>query len=157
MISDEERRQFEEYACNGLDEYITTVVSACKAHRDAHLRTRIIGWFEPIYLVVQRLVPVAAIAIQAYPTPGSLVLGSIVGALQIAERLFEYQAKTMQILAQMGSKLQTLLTYENDLYEDNNFVNKALALVFGDILTFCSRAFKFMTHKGSFTCKSKGL
>ena len=159
-FSEDDRKVFEDHACHGIEEYMDKLVNACQLHRDAHIRHKIYAWFEPIVNSVRLFVPVAESAMKAAPIPGAAVLGGIVALISIAERLFEYQKRSMQMLEEISISLRTLLIYEKDLYKDIDLVTKALELVYGDILTFCSRAIHFLvdkTEKGDLRARIKGF
>jgi hypothetical protein len=118
---------------------------------------KVVKWFQPMFKAIDLFTPVAAVAIQAYPNPGSLVLGGIVGVLNLASRFISYQKLTVQMLAKMGKKAEILLEYERDLYKDDNRVQSALVDVYGDILAFCAKAFRFFTAKGELLARIKGV
>lgn len=153
----EERKKFESYACNGLSDYVQKLEAACWRHRKESYSLRILDWFEPILKAVELFIPSASLAVQAFPNPGSLVLGAIVGVLQVTSRLLNYQKLTVQMLARMGRKARILLDYEKDLYKDNDDVQIALVYVYGNIIAFCQKAFRFINDKGQLRAKVKGL
>lgn len=156
-LGEEERKKFESYASSGLADYLEKLEAACQRHREEHYGFKVIAWFEPIFKVAELFTPVASVAIQAYPNPGSLVLGGIVGVLQTTNRLLSYQKLTVQMLAKMGRKARKLLEYEKDVYRDDYPVQRALVQVYGDILVFCQKAFRFLTEDGQVRAKVKGL
>ena len=157
-LSDKERTLFESHACNGLTKYVEEIEAAYQRHRDSkHALLKFQEWFEPIFKAVELFTPAAAVAIQAYPNPGSLVLGGVVGILQITSRLLDYQKRTVQMLERMGRKTRVFLDYKNDIYKDDIRVQKALINVYGDILTFCQKAFKFMTKHGRSLARVRGM
>jgi hypothetical protein len=114
-------------------------------------------WFMPLFKAVELLTPAAGMAIQAYPNPGSLVLGGIIGILQLTNRLMFYQKSTLRMLVKMGRKAHILLEYERDVYKDDSAVQKAIIIVHGDILAFCQKAFRFLTKNGELRARVKGL
>jgi hypothetical protein len=156
-LGEEERKKFESYASSGLADYLEKLEAACQRHREEHYGFKVIAWFEPIFKVAELFTPVASVAIQAYPNPGSLVLGGVVAVLQITSRLLSYQKLTVQMLSKMGRKARILLDYEKDVYKDDYPVQKALVQVYGDIIAFCQKAFRFLTENGQLRAKVKGL
>lgn len=115
---------------------------ACENHQNA--RRKIAQWFEPFFRSVDSFVPAATVAVQAWPNPGSLVLGGIVGVVQITKQYTDYQRRTLQTLARMGSKAEMLLDYETSVYRSSIAVQKALIEVHGSIIAFCVKAFRFV-------------
>ena len=63
------------HACDSFEEYMAKLFSACEQHQKESFRGRLMAWFEPIFHAMELLISPAVIAIQAYPSPGSLVLG----------------------------------------------------------------------------------
>lgn len=156
-LGEDERKTFESYACSGLADYLEKLEAACQKHREESYGFKVIDWFEPMFKAVELFTPAAAVAIQAYPNPGSLVLGGIVGVLQTTSRLLSYQKLTVQMLAKMGRKARILLEYEKDVYKDDFPVQKGLVEVYGDIIAFCQKALRFLTENGQLRAKVKGL
>jgi hypothetical protein len=156
-LGEEELRKFESYACSGLADYLEKIEAACQRHREESYGFKVIDWFEPLFKAVELFTPAVAVAIQAYPNPGSFVLGGIVGVLQTTRRLLSYQKLTVQMLAKMGKKARILLEYETDVYKDDYPVQRALVQVYGDIIAFCQKAFRFLTENGQLRAKVKGL
>ena len=156
-LGDEERRQFESYACNGLAEYTTRLAAACQKHRDESKIFRVFDWFEPLLKAVDLFVPAAAVAIQAYPNPSSLVLGGIVATLQTTSRLLNYQKLAIQMLSKMGKKTVVFMEYEKEIYKDDYLVQRALVEVYGDIIDFCRKAVRQVNEKGKLQIKVKGV
>ena len=110
-----------------------------------------------MYKAVELFTPAASVTIQAYPNPGSLVLGGIVGLLSVTNRLLSYQKLTMQMLSKMGKKARVLLEYDKDIYKDEMSVQSALINVYRDIIIFCQKAFQFLTKNGQPRARVKGL
>lgn len=156
-LSEEEKTAFESRACNGLADYVDKLEAACQRYRDESSLFLILDWFEPIFTAVDLFVPPASTAIQAYPNPGSLVLGGIVAVLQATSRLREYQRLTLQLLAKMGRTARIVTKYEKELYNDEPSVQEALVVVYGDILVFCQKACSFLADKNHFNARVKGL
>lgn len=144
-LKEEEVNLFESHACQNLAAYLERLELACQNHQRARLK--IMEWFEPIFKAVELFTPAAAVAIQAYPNPGSLVLGGIVGILQITSRLIHFQKLTLQMLARMGRKAHVLLEYQTNVYKYDASVQKALVRVYGDIIAFCLKAFQILDGK----------
>jgi hypothetical protein len=153
----DEREKFESYACDGLAEYLEKLEAACQKHRDESHAFKVIDWFEPIFKAVELFMPAAKMVAQAYPNPGSLVLGGIVGVINITGRFRDYQKLTMQMLARMGRKARILMEYENDVYKTEYRVQCALIDVYGDILSFCQKALRFATENGKLLARVKGF
>lgn len=144
--------------CQGLSDYLQTLEAACERNRIESLGIKVAEWFEPIFKVVELLTPAAAVAVQAYPNPGSLVLGGIVGVLQTANRVVQYQKLTVQTLARMGAKARVLFEHEGYLYAEDKGVQTTLLEIYGDILDFCTAAFRLVENKkGSLLAQTRGL
>ena len=156
-IEEDERRNFESRACRGLAEYLAELANASQAHRDESRAFRFIDWFEPLYTAVELFMPAATVAIQAYPNPGSLILGGVIAALQATQRLRDYHKLTVQLLARMGRKAHILQAYETVVYKSDDQIQKALVEVYGDIIDFCQNAVKLATKHKKTIVKVKGL
>jgi len=156
-LGEKERKKFESYACNNLADYVQKLEAACERHKKESYALKILDWFEPILKAVELFTHPASLAVQAFPNPGSIVLGAIVGVLQVTNRLLNYQKLAVQMLARMGRKARILLDYERDVYKDNDDVQIALVHVYGDIIAFCQKAFRFVNEKGQLRAKVKGL
>ena len=113
--------------------------------------------FKPIFSLVELFTPAAAVAIQAYPNPGSLVLGGIVGVLQITRRIRSYQERALQMLEKMSRMVGVLFEYGEAIYKEEYAVKHALLSVYGDIVAFCRKAFRFVTEHGHLLAKVKGV
>lgn len=101
--------------------------------------------------------PAVGVAIQAYPNPGSLILGGIIGAMQATSRFHDYQRLTVQLLARMGRKAHILQEYETMVYKSDIQVQKALVDVYGDMIQFCQKAVQFTTKNGKLIARVKGF
>lgn len=157
-LGPEERKLFEAHVCNGgFPEYIEMLEAACQKHRDDSLGFKVMDWFQPIFKAIELYTPVAALGVQAYPNPGALVLGGVVGLVQLTSRLQQYQKLAIQMLARMGRKARVFLDYETDIYNDDYRVQIALVNVYGDILDFCQKAVQPLKVKGKLSAKIKNL
>lgn len=94
--------------------------------------------------------------LQAWPNPGSLVLGGIVGIIHVTRQYTDYQKRTLQLLKRMCGKAELLLEFESSVYRNNLGVQKAVIEVYGSILAFCVRAFRFVTKERT-RIRGKGL
>jgi hypothetical protein len=162
FLKENEKKSFETLAltCNGLDEYVAKLQASCQEHQDGSVLFRVLDWFEPIFKVVELFMPVAATSIQAYPNPGSLVLGGIMAVVQTTGRVIRYQKLTLQMLTKMSIKAQVFSEYDKakDLYREDTEVQIALVKVYGDIIRFCSKAVRHITNEnGELKAKVKRL
>lgn len=148
-MTDEERKEFLSYKCENLGDYLAKLQEACKEHDDQSIGVKISKCFAPIYEVIDLYMPIASLAVGAYPTPGSLVLGGIYGIVQIFSRWSSFLTETVRMLSFMGEKFQELRAYHEKIYKDEPEVRDALAAVFGDMLAFCNKAFRFKLKKGN--------
>jgi len=155
-LGQEERQKFESGSCRGLAEYLAELARVCQEHRDESRAFQFVDWFEPLYTAVELFMPAAKVFIQADPSPGSLVLGGIVAALQATQRLREYHKLTVQMLARMGRKAHILQAYETVVYKTDDLIQKALVEVYGDILDFCQNAVKLVSKNRKTIIKVKG-
>ncbi|KAJ6789895.1 hypothetical protein PWT90_03409 [Aphanocladium album] len=156
-LRDDERQQFESHACLGLPGYLEELAKICQDHRTESRAFRFVDWFEPLYTAVELFMPVATVAIQAYPNPGSLILGGIIAALHATNRLRDYHRRTVQLLAQMGRKAHILQEYETVVYETDSQVQMALVDVYGDIIDFCQNAVGFAAKNAKKIRRVKGF
>lgn len=86
--------------------------------------------------------PVASAASQADPYPSSLVVGGIIGLLQISDNFDSYQKLIMKWLSKLSAKAALLLEFDICIYQYDEKVQDALVLIYGDILDFCQKALK---------------
>ncbi|KAK1754050.1 ankyrin repeat-containing domain protein [Echria macrotheca] len=156
-LGQDERDKFESFACDGLASYMDMLAKTCQEHRTESRAFRFLDWFEPLFTAVDLFMPAATVAIQAYPNPGSLILGGIVAALDATNRLRDYHRLTVQLLARMGRKASVLQEYETVVYKSDEQVQKALIDVYGDILEFCQKAVKFVTKNNKKIIRVKGF
>jgi hypothetical protein len=157
-LSEKEKILFESHACDGLQEYLHKIEAACASYRDQSTAFKVLDWFEPVFKTVELFVPAAAAAVQAYPNPGSLVLGGIVGILSITHRFKSFQKLSLQMLSRMGRKMRVLLQYDREIYQDEYpRVQAALIAVYTDIIIFCLRAFRMLDRNGQLKAKVKGM
>ena len=82
------------------------------------------AWFEPFFKLVELFMPAAGVAVQAWPNPGSLVLGGIVGILGITSRLKSWQERTIQMLDRMSGMTKVLKEYGDDVYKGESVVKQ---------------------------------
>ena len=153
----EERQKFEYHACSKAGGVSRRACKGMPEHRTESRAFRFIDWFEPLYTAVELFMPAAVVAIQAYPNPGSLILGGIIAALQATSRLRDYHRLTVQLLARMGRKAHILQEYETVVYKSDDQVQKALADVYGDIIEFCQNAVKFAAKNEKKITRVKGF
>lgn len=73
------------------------------------------------------------------------------------ERLVAYQRRTVQMLYDMGRKARVFLPYKTDVYKNDIHVQKALMRVYGDIIAFCQKAFRFKLKNGENMARVKGV
>lgn len=158
-LTPEEIEKFESNAasCKNLPDYLALVEAACKRNKENSHVQKAIDWLEPINNALELFTPAAAVAIQAYPNPGSLVLGGIVGILQTTKRLVSWQKLALKNLSRMGRKARLLFEYETDIYKDNDRLQAGLVKVYGHILAFCQKGFRLMKKKGKLLAKVEGL
>jgi hypothetical protein len=157
-LSEKEKAKFSSYACNSLDDYLEKLKEACQREGERSYFLKVLEWFEPMFKTVELVLPAVSVGIQAYPNPGSLVLGGIVGVLDITRRLLRYQSLSLQMLAEMGRKVKILLEYERDVYKDDAQVQKTTLKAYGAIIAFCSKAFRFLTSEdGHLRARVKGF
>jgi hypothetical protein len=156
-LGEDERKKFESYACGGLADYLEKLKDACQKHGDENRALKIVDWFEPIFDAVELFMPAVTVAVQAYPNPGSLILGGIIGVMQATSRFQDYQRLTVQLLARMGRKAHILEEYETVVYKSDIQVQKALVDVYGDMIQFCQKAVQFTTKNGKLIARVKGF
>jgi len=156
-LTQDERKTFESYACDGFNSYMRKLEDACREHRDKSRAFKILDWFDPIFKAVELFLPAAKIAVQAYPNPGSLVLGGIVGVVQITNRFKNFQKLAMQNLARMGRKARILQEYETTVYKSDFWVQAALIQVYGDMMAFCLKAFRLVSKNKKKMARVKGF
>lgn len=106
--------------------------------------------------------PVASAASQADPYPSSLVIGGIIGLLQVSDNYDSYQQLILKWLAKMSAKAALLMDFDLCIYQYDERVQEALVLVYGDILDFCQKALKLYIdeegkHRSGFKVFGKSL
>jgi hypothetical protein len=156
-LTNEERTRFKSFASDDITAYTTKLAEACQQHKDDNKFNKAMGWFEPLFHAVELFVPTTSISIQAYPNPGSLVLGGIVLVLDTTKRLQDYQKLTIQMLSKMGKKAEIVRAYERDVYKDDFLVQMSLVNLCGSMLDFCSKAVRQFEKKGKLQAKVKGV
>ena len=121
-LGQDERDKFESFACDGLATYMEMLARTCQEHRTESRAFRFFDWFEPLFTAVDLFMPAATVAIQAYPNPGSLILGGIIAVLDATNRFRDYHRLTVQLLARMGRKASVLQEYETVVYKSDEQV-----------------------------------
>ncbi len=86
--------------------------------------------------------PVASAASQADPYPSSLVIGGIIGLLQISDNFDSYQKLIMKWLSKLSAKAALLMEFDICIYQYDERIQDTLALIYGDILDFCQKALR---------------
>ena len=86
--------------------------------------------------------PVASAASQADPYPSSLVIGGIIGLLQISDNFDSYQKLIMKWLSKLSAKAALLMEFDICIYQYDDEIQDALVLIYGDILDFCQKALR---------------
>ena len=85
---------------------------------------------------------VASAASQADPYPSSLVIGGILGLLQISDNYDNFQLLISKWLSKLSAKASVLIEFDLCIYQYDEEIQDALVLVYGDILDFCQKALK---------------
>lgn len=85
---------------------------------------------------------IASAASQADPYPSSLVIGGIIGLLQISKDFDLYQQHMMKWLSKLSAKATLLMEFDICIYQYDEKVQEALVPIYGDILEFCQKALK---------------
>ncbi|KAF2667532.1 hypothetical protein BT63DRAFT_294457 [Microthyrium microscopicum] len=157
-LSDEERMRFNSFACADMTGYTKELSVLCQNHKDEKTLNKVTTkWFEPLFHAVGLFIPTTAISIQAYPNPGSLILGAIVLVLDTTKRVQDYQKLTIQMLSRMGRKSEVIAAYEKEVYKDDLIVQLSLVELCGSILDFCCKAVRQFDRKGKLQAKVKGV
>lgn len=156
-LTAEERELFLSHACSNLEDYLQSIQKAYERNKDQDARFKALEWVEPIFRTIELLTPALAIGVQAYPNPGSLVLGAISAIVHAFSRLTSYLRLTVQVLGEMAHKASVFFKYDGEIYNDEPALQDAIIRVYGDILVFCRKAFRFKKRNGKSLAKIKGV
>ena len=91
--------------------------------------------------------PVASAASQADPYPSSIVVGGIIGLLQISENFDSYQQLIIKWLSKLSAKATLLMEFDICIYQYDERIQEALVLIYGDILDFSQKALKLYVNE----------
>ena len=86
--------------------------------------------------------PAAAAGAQANPYPSSIVIGGVLGLLQISDGYEAYQQELADWLAKLAETAEALSEYDLCIYNYDPGVQEALVWIYGDILDFCQDALR---------------
>lgn len=156
-LTDDEKLKFTSFAAEDITSYTTKLAEACQQHKSDSKPNQALEWFEPLFHAVGLLVPVTSAAVQAYPNPGSLVLGGVILVLDATKRVADYQKLTIQMLQKMSKKAEIVSAYQREVYKDDYLVQMALVHLCGCMLDFCSKAVRQFEKKGKLQAKVKGV
>jgi hypothetical protein len=131
---------FLKHGAASLTEYVNGLERICQEQGEKSRAVKVAKLINPLFETMNMYAPIAHTMIQADPTSSALVLGGITCIMSISSRFLGYQEKIVNMLSEMGTKLEVLLRYGSDIYPDNDEVQRALMEVFGDVLQFCSEA-----------------
>jgi hypothetical protein len=138
---------FLKHGAASLTEYVNGLERICQEQGEKSRAVKVAKLINPLFETMNMYAPIAHTMIQADPTSSALVLGGITCIMSISSRFLGYQEKIVNMLSEMGTKLEVLLRYGSDIYPDNDEVQRALMEVFGDVLQFCSKAWNLFRHE----------
>ena len=139
-LSHEDRAFFLEHARDQVQNFAKVVQKACSTHLKESHTSKINALLRPFCRTLGMYMPAASAASQADPYPSSLVVGGIVGLLQISDNFDAYQSGITDWLSKLGEKAGVLLEYDLCLYQFDSRVQQTLVAIFGDVLDFCQKA-----------------
>ncbi len=138
---------FLKHRAGDLAEYVKHLELTCREQGEKSRAAKVARLIRPLFDTMNMYAPIARTMIQADPTSSALVLGGITCIMSISSRFLDHQEKIVNVLAEMGEKLEILLKYGSDIYANNDEVQNSLMVVFGDILQFCSEAWNMFLHE----------
>ncbi|KAL1869607.1 hypothetical protein Daus18300_005461 [Diaporthe australafricana] len=147
-LDDEQRKTFLRQMPDGdlinyaeaVDKVIDTRILASKVGRSSK-------WITPLVDFFNICKPLTDCLGEAYP-PARLVLGGVMFALSMTQRLIKYQESLVQFLTKVMSSLGQLEEFRTT-FPDTSEIQEALVDVFDIILQICARVSTlFMNNKG---------
>ena len=141
-LSDEERAFFLENSRGDVQKFSQAIKLACTKARKESLANKINSLLRPFCRTLGMYMPGISAASQADPYPSSLVVGGIVGLLQMSDNFDAYQSGIADWLNKLGEKAGILMDYDLCVYQYDPRVQRALVGIYGDILRFCQKAYK---------------
>ena len=130
------------YSTGSVESFSGLVQRICTKHRKQSRISKINDLLRPFCKTLGMYMPVASAASQADPYPSSLVIGGIIGLLQISDNFDSYQQLIMKWLSKLSSKAALLMDFDICIYQYDDKIQDALVLIYGDILDFCQKALK---------------
>lgn len=108
-LDPKDRAFFLKYATGSIDSFSGVVERTCKKHQKQSRISKINALLRPFCRTLGLYMPVASAASQADPYPSSLVVGGIIGLLQISDNYDSYQQLILKWLAKMSAKAALLM------------------------------------------------
>jgi hypothetical protein len=138
-----------QYQAADLEKYTAAIEKTVLDRGKDSRALRVARLLKPLFQTMNMYAPIAQTMIQTDPTSSSLILGGITCIMEISSRFLGYQEKTAKMLSEMLIKLDILIKYGENIYENNAQMQKAIMEVFGDVLDFCIQASKlFLDDEG---------
>lgn len=147
-LDDEQRKTFLKQIPDGcligyaeaVDRVIDARILKSKAGRSS-------GWITPLVDFLNICKPLTEALGEAYP-PARLVLGGVMFALSMTQRVIKYQESLVQFLTKVMSSLEQLEEFRT-AFPDVSEIQEALVDVFDIILQVCARVWTlFMSSEG---------
>ena len=135
------------YATGSVESFSSFVQRVCEKHRKQSRISKINDLLRPFCKTLGMYMPVASAASQADPYPSSLVIGGIIGLLQISDGFDLYQQQIMKWLSKLSAKAALLIEFDICIYQYDDEIQDALVLIYGDILDFCQKALKLYINE----------
>jgi hypothetical protein len=131
-----------------LEHYAGAVGAVIDAKVKTSKSIRAAQWLRPLFEFMKLYAPIGTTISALGPSPCSLIFGGVTCLFSISIRFVEYQEKLVEMLSGMISNLAVVSQYKG-LFLQNAELQKALVIVYADILRFCVEASKlFMDDKG---------
>jgi hypothetical protein len=138
---------FEQHSAGDLTQYVHNIEAIFETQGQKSHAGKVARMFRPLYETMNLYAPIARTMVQADPTSSALILGGITCIISVSQRFLNYQEKIVEMLSEMGRKLEILFRYGREIYYNNEDVLRPLLSVFADILEFCSAAWRMFRDK----------
>ena len=146
-LSRQERDAFKKHVQDDLQAYIGALRQACSKQQENSSSLAVAEWFDPIFATVQRYMPVAIEASQAYPNPSSFILGGISCIMQMTREYVGFQKNMISNLNDMGKQMQIVEKISKQVFDDDKDLQMALTQLYGDLLDYCHKVYGIITNK----------
>lgn len=146
-LDPKDRDFFLKHATGSVQSYSKLVQEKCTLHQEQSHVSKINRVLRPFCKTLGLYMPVAAAASQADPYPSSLVIGGLVGLLQISENFDSFEQQILVWLSKLSAKVDLLEEFDVCIYQYDQKIQDLLVLIYGDILDFCQKALRLYVRE----------